>query len=330
MLLVGGIEAPGAVKCSRMTQPQGKRSYTAGHFELQIDGNDTTAYLKSIDGGYVRASVIDEPIGPHNIRVKHVSTVDIEPFTVEFGLSGANDVLKWIQDSWRKQWNRRNGQITHANFDLYQTFIHEFSEALITETTFPTLDGASKDAAYIKIKVQPEAVATNKQSGQQVKSKLGPKQKMWMCSGFRLSLHKVADIEYTNKIESFTIKQGVKKMYIGAERFPQIEPTKIEFPHIIGTISLDYADGLLAWYDKYIVKGQNDKKAQTSGSLEFLSTDRAKTLFRINLYDVGLHHLQVMQSQANADQIKRCKFELYVGSMDIDGGGDLGMEQKGG
>jgi len=41
---------------------------------------------------------------------------------------------------------------------------------------------------------------------------------------------------------------------------------------------------------------------------------------------MGLHHLQIVQSTANSEQIKRVKFELYVGRMDIDGGGELGME----
>src|SRR5580692_7722293 len=106
-----------------MTQ---KRSYTAGHFEMLIDGSPSTAYLKSVDGGYVRASLIEEPIGPDHLRIKHTSTVDIEPFTIDFGLSGSEDVLKWIQSSWRREWSRRNGQINHANFDLYKTFEHEF------------------------------------------------------------------------------------------------------------------------------------------------------------------------------------------------------------
>ena len=91
-----------------MTQrgtPQHKAS-TAGHFELVIDNGSgatkpTTAYLKSVDGGYVRAGLMDEPIGPENYRIKHTSVVSIEPFSLEFGLSGADDVLKWIQQSWR-------------------------------------------------------------------------------------------------------------------------------------------------------------------------------------------------------------------------------------
>jgi len=55
-------------------------------------------------------------------------------------------VLKWIQASWRRQWSRRNGQINHANFNLYKTFEHEFFDALISETTSDARR-ASKDAA---------------------------------------------------------------------------------------------------------------------------------------------------------------------------------------
>jgi hypothetical protein len=303
-----------------------KKSYTAGHFELAIDGHKSTAYLRSIDGGYVRASLIEEPIGPENHRIKHTSTVEIEPFTIDFGLSGANDVLKWIQQSWRKDWSRRNGQITHANFDLFKTFEHEFFDALITETTFPTLDGASRDPAYIKIKLQPERVISKKTpSFQRVSATTGLKQKLWLCSGFRLNIDGLDEMMYANKVESFTIKQGIRSFYTGADRFPQIEPTKIEFPSLTGTIALEYADQLLRWYDRYVVTGERDPRAQKSGSLEFLAPDRQEVLFRISLYEVGLQHLEVLQSTANAEQIKRVKFDLYVGRMDL-GGGQLGME----
>ena len=308
-----------------MSQPQ-KRSYTAGHFEIMIDGAPSTAYLKSVDGGYVRASLIDEPIGPDQLRIKHTSTVDIEPFAVEFGLSGADDVLKWIQASWRRQWSRRNGQINHANFDLYKTFEHQFLDALISETTFPTLDGASKDAAYLKIKIQPENVMIKKLSGNgdRVAGPVGTKFKMWSASAFRLNIDGYDNVKYTNKIEGFTIKQGIKKLYTGQDRLPQIEPTKIEFPNLTCTISLEYADEILDWYNQYVVTGQADPSAQKTGSLEFLNQDRNEVLFRINLYEMGIHHAQVLQSTAKQDAIKRVKFELYVGRMDLDG--SLGMD----
>ena len=31
------------------------KAATGGHFELAIDGHATTAYLKTVDGGYIRA-----------------------------------------------------------------------------------------------------------------------------------------------------------------------------------------------------------------------------------------------------------------------------------
>ncbi|HWO18362.1 MAG TPA: phage tail protein [Kofleriaceae bacterium] len=297
-----------------------KRSYTSGHFELLIDGHASTAYLKSVDGGFAKAQLVDEPVGPANQRIKHTSVVDIDPFTIDFGISGANDILRWIQGSWKKKYDRRNGSISHANFNLKKTFEHEFREALITETSFPALDGSSKEAAYMKIKIQPEFVRATKLPGSAMaQGNLGKKQKMWMSSGFRLNIDGIDEMKYTNKIEAFTIKQGVKKLYTGQDRFPQIEPTKIEFPNITGTIALEYADKLLKWHDQYVMKGQSDPKAQKTGSIEFLNPQRDKAIFSINMYEMGLASLQVLPSQANQDQIKRVKFELYVGRMDLDG-----------
>jgi tail tube protein gp19 len=297
-----------------------KRSYTSGHFELLIDGHASTAYLKSVDGGFAKAQLIDEPVGPQTERVKHTSVVDIDPFTIDFGISGANDILRWIQGSWNRKYGRRNGTVSHANFNLKKTFEHEFREALITETSFPALDGSSKEAAYMKIKIQPEYVRAKKLSGNETaQGNLGTKQKMWMASGFRLNIDGIDEMKYTNKVEAFTIKQGIKKLYTGQERFPQIEPTKLEFPSISGTIALEYADKLLKWHDQYVMKGQSDPKAQKTGSIEFLTPQRDKTIFSINMYEMGLQSVQVLASQANQDQIKRVKFELYVGRMDLDG-----------
>jgi hypothetical protein len=275
----------------------------------------------------VKAQGIDEPIGPENMRIKHSSVVEIEPFTIDCGFAGAGDVMRWIQASWRKDFNRRNGQITHANFDLQQTFEHEFYDALISETTFPALDGSSKDAAFLKVKIQPERVLQRKlSSGKRVDGKVQPKQKQWLPSNFRFTIDGIDEMRYTNKLESFSIKQGIKKLYTGEDRYAQIEPTKLEFPSLSGTIALEYADKLLKWHRDYIVNGQSDTKAQRTGSIEYLAPDLKTTLFTINLFEVGLRLATTAPSQANADQIKRIKFEMYVGRMDIDGNGNLGLE----
>ena len=134
-------------------------------------------------------------------------------------------------------------------------------------------------------------------------------------------------MQYTNKIESFTIKQGVKKLYTGEDRFPQIEPTKIEFPNLIGTIALELRRQAAQVARRlHHARARTDPKAQKTGSIEFLSPDRDTD---------DLPHQPVRgrprvaadrsSRTANADQIKRVKFELYVGRMDLDGAG-LGLE----
>jgi len=305
--------------------PATKRPYTTGHFELMIDGHVSTAYLKSVDGGHIKGMPVEESIGGTNAKLKHLSTFEIEPMTIDFGISGASDVFKWIQSSWDKKWGRRSGQITHGNFEFASTMEHEFRDALILETKFPELNGASKEASYLQIKIQPEVVMLRKGTGRALKATLGSKQKMWTPSAFRLYLDGLDELQYTNKIEAFSIKQGVKKLMTGEERFPEIEPTKIEYPNLVGTIALEYADKLIEWHEKVLKNGWQDNAAQKTGRLEFLDPTRAKTLFQINLFEVGLTSLQIVQSTANADQIKRCKFELHIGQMSLDGPG-VGLE----
>src|SRR5262245_15871482 len=180
-----------------MTLP-GNKSISAGHFDLQIDGHKSTAYLKQIDGGWSRGSVSDDPVGGDQNRIKQISTFDVEPFSIEFGLVGANDILRWIQGSWSRKFGRRNGQVTHADFNLNSTYTHDFYEALISETVFPTLDGSSKDGGYIKIKVQPERVVTKRIGGQGPSiarnGTVSPKGKLWVPSAFRFNIDGIDDM----------------------------------------------------------------------------------------------------------------------------------------
>ncbi|HEY5920278.1 MAG TPA: hypothetical protein VIV11_01350, partial [Kofleriaceae bacterium] len=121
-----------------------KTAYTGGHFELLIDGAKTTSFLKSIDGGFMNHSLVDESIGSDPKRIRHSALGDIDPVSFEVGMSGSTSILQWIQDSWNRNYQTRSGQINHANFNMETVFEHEFSDALITETTFPGLDGGSK------------------------------------------------------------------------------------------------------------------------------------------------------------------------------------------
>jgi hypothetical protein len=229
---------------------------------------------------------------------------------------------------------RRNGQITHADFDLHETYEHWFYNALLMETSFPTLDGSAKESGYVKVKFQPETMTLVKSPafGPALKGRMGgadgkgTRQKLWTTSAFRLVIDGIDDMKYTNKIEGFTIKQGVKKVPTGDDRFAQFEPGKLEFPNLTGTISLAYAEKIFAWHKEYVVKGGKDHGTQKTGAIEFLSPDRSKVIFRLNLSGIGISYAGIVPATANQDAIKRVKFELFVHAMDLDGSGGLGFE----
>jgi hypothetical protein len=291
------------------------RSYAVGQFEFSLDG-EAPFYVKSLEGGLPKGNVVEEQIGTDVEFIKHLSTVEIEPLSVEIGMQESISMLRWIQKSWRKEFDRKAGWISHANFDMKEVLQTHFSEALITETTFPTLDGSSKEMATLKVKMQPEAVEFANGSNNRVhaSSRHHERQKLWPASAFAFELHNV-DVRHTTKIDSFTVKQGIKSYSTGRARFPHWEPTKLTFPDLSIYVPLAYADSLLDWYQRSM-KGGKDPKLQTHGSIRYLAPNKKDTVFEIDLYHVGIKGVTIDKSERQ-DQVKKVKADLYVSRMDL-------------
>lgn len=293
-----------------------RRAYAAGHFALAIDGGTATAFVKTVEGGFTKTQVVTEAIGPENLQIKHPTTIEIEPISTELGLSGCRDVMMWIRDSWKKRASRRSGVIVHADFDHNAQFTHAFSDALILETGFPALEAGNGASGYLKLKFHPERVETKRSPGPRLAGIVDGRQKQWLPAAFRLIIDG-HDLSGVNKIEAFTIKQGVKAHYAGRERLPELVPTKIEFPDLSVTMALEHADALHAWYQAAVVRGGAGGGERT-GAIEFLSPTRTEVLFRIVLFDVGIKAFQIVKSDAKSDKLKQCKVDLYVGRMELD------------
>src|SRR5215467_3597632 len=138
---------------------------STGHFELSIDSHKTTYYLKSVDGGWIKSALIKENVGPENQQIKHGSTVEIDPFSIEIGLASCREILAWIKQSWSKDPQTRNGQLQHANLNLKTVCLHEFMDAMIMETQSPGCDASSSETAYLKMKMLPQTVKTSSLGG---------------------------------------------------------------------------------------------------------------------------------------------------------------------
>lgn len=296
----------------------GTRAYAAGHFEFNLDGAPTAAWIKSVEGGAVKSEVITENVGPDDLSFRHTSTLSFEPFTINVAMAASKPFLKWIKDSWSRKFQRRTGSIVHADFNLNSHLEQKFLDALISEVVFPTLEAKSKEPAYLSIKMQPEKLTLEKASGKiRGTESAGVKAKMWNPSMFRMNIDGI-DCSKIRKIESITVKQKITQLYFGTSRAPELEPTGIEFPNITVTLAASYANDFVTWHRNFVVDGAKDTEQIKSGYLEFLDPQGSGTIFTINMDGIGIHNLSIEKSEANSEELKQVKVELFVDYMELE------------
>ena len=296
-----------------------RRPYAGGHFVFTLDGAPVPGYLRSVEGGTISGEVIDETVGPDFTHFKHLGTVSIEPLSLELGMSMSRPIFEWISASWKRDFSRRNGAVIHTDARHRSQLEQWFTDALIVETTFPTLDGASTDPAYLNVKLQPERVEIKRGDDEPVAGVFSPAQKQWSPANFRFRLDGL-DTAHVNKIDSFNVTQKLKELYVGSSRFPELEPTGLEFSNLSVHTGLAYADDFLAWYNEAVVAGDKDTRQERQGAIEFLDPSGETVLFSVSLQNVGIFGFSIDKSEAGSEQTKRCKIELYVESMSLEYG----------
>lgn len=288
-----------------------KRSYTAGHFMLSLDGEP--AVLKDMDGGNIKGEVVTVNMGPENLAMKHLATIKYEPFTINVGMSMGKALYEWIKASLDKAHIRKTGYVVAGSYDYKAQGYRHFQEALITEITIPALDGGSKDGGFFTVKFQPERIEYQKGDDADLKGVVNGKQKRWLCSNFRLRMGNL-DCTKVSKIDAITIKQGVVQDDVGEMREAQQIPSKLEIPNLKITFSAVTAQTWIDWHKSFVIDGKCSQGDELSGAIEFLSPDGA-TMGSLDLFQCGIFSLQAEKLEANKDGVARMVAELYCERM---------------
>lgn len=321
-LLAGGLVVLGPSGLFRpsVSTAADQRSYAAGRFALELDGA-MMGFVQSVEGGTARAEVIQEAQGPTAFTKKHIGQPKYEAITLLCGAGMGKSFYDWIKASWNMNYQRKNGAIITADYDLKQQARREFSNAVITEVGFPACDGAAKDPVYLTVKLAPEYTRMVKGSGAQVPVDPAAQQKLWLPSNFRL---KILNLEQAcnrvNKIEALTIKQKVVGGSIGDTRDYQKEPAKLEFPNLAITLPEADAGPFYAWYEDFVIKGNNADQMERPGVLELVSPDLKTVLFTLNFFNLGIFSFAPVKAEAGAEAIRRVKVEMYCERMDFQAG----------
>jgi hypothetical protein len=290
---------------------------TNGQFALRLGDKasaDVTVLAGTAAGGSVYADVISETDTAVAVSKKHLGPMRYESFALPVGLIMSNELFEWLGASWGPQPPLRDGAVLTLDGQMAVTRAAGFTDALVTETTFPTLDAASHEAGHLTVRVQPATIDLTDGSGKL--SLFAAKQKLWRTSNFRLEINGL-DCKYVNRIESFAVRREVEIQSDGGGVI-NLVPGRVEFPDLLITLSLASAKTWFDWHEQFVVEGNNDEGFERGGALRFMSADLTAELARIEL-----HHLGIVRLWPAKDQLARVTAELYCEEMVLVEPGDV-------
>lgn len=292
-----------------------QRTYTGGRFMLDVDGYNV-GFLKKFSGLAMEADIASNDLGPDNVQKKHVANVKWTAGKATIGIGMGKGMYDWIKAAFDKGVQTKNGRFVSADFDYKAQSELTFMNGLITGVTVPKLDGSSKDAAYFDVEFEAEQVRWAKGGGEKVQGTVGPKQKAWLCSNFRVEIGGLP-CDRIATVDSFTWKCAVASDQVGIFREPTKHPAKVTVPDI--KLGISYADHD-AWAQaakKWFVDGNHLESDEMNGRIVFLGPDMKKELGEVTLLNVGFKKFSDEDAEANSEKIKRFNVELYVEKMEF-------------
>jgi hypothetical protein len=290
-----------------------QRTYTGGRFALDING-DNAGYLKKFSGLAMEADIVSNDLGPENIQKKHVANIKWTPGKATVGIGMGKELYDWIKAAFDKGYVTKNGALTSADFNYKAMSTQSFENALITSVTVPKLDGASKDAAYFDVEFEAERVRWAKGGGEDIRGKVGPKQKAWLCSNFRVEIGGLP-CNRVATVDSFTWKCAVAADQIGIFREPTKHPAKVTVPDVKLGISAADRDAWAQAAKKWFIDGHHLEEHEMQGRIVFLGPDMKEEIGEVELQNVGFKKFSDEDAEANSEKIKRFNVELYVEKM---------------
>jgi phage tail-like protein len=311
------------------------RPYISGRFVLELDdsgSNKAVGTLQTIEGGSFTSDVVDEKVGSDALVMKYSGRPKFEDVTIQVGMAMAPRFWTWIKKSFNYEAERRNGALVALDFDNNERWRRSFTDALIREVTFPTLDGAATEPAYMQVKFAVEDIKQEenrvKYPAEQESQQEWNKQRLWLPSMFTFKVDGLSgDKVETVKIDSFTIKQEVIDCPVGGILQVAKEPGRVDFPNLSVTILQRDADKWLKWWDDFVRAGNHQQSKQKNGHISFLSREAGnrgiltgQPLVTLDIYNMGILGVSPVKHDSKKADLQKVKLDLYCERMDLNPG----------
>lgn len=268
--------------------------------------------VRSAEGGEAVAEVLSAP-GPGGVLKKQLGPVGYEPVVIQSSPEMA-PLLAWIGESWKGTARPRNGTLVSGDIAGKSKVERNFTGAQIVETSFPSLDAASREPGYITVRLSPAAVVTKTGSGPVAGGKV-TKTMEWHRSNFRFELGELPT-EGVARIDSFTVRSSGGAGQPGARREPARGPVRNEIPNLTISFLATDLQAWADWHDSFVVRGQNGDGAEKSGAIVFLGHNGKSEVARLVLGNCGISRL-TYPAGAGSAALQRFTVELYCETMAV-------------
>ena len=297
------------------------RAYAAAHFALELHGIDQElGVFRSIEGGGLKCDVMTYQNAGNYERWRQLARPKFENIKLQLGMSCSEPFYKWIEEFFTGKGTRKNGAIVAADFYYKERARREFSEAMICELVFPTLNATDKNTAYMTVSLAVEDILFKKgDEGRELKQNKGyDTQKDWKACNFRFSLDGFDEAcKRVTKIESFTVKQNIIEYASGGRRTVSKTPSVMEFPTISFSLPEPDAQPLLDHFKKRGVDGE--VPGRLHGQLDTydntVGEENPKSHFMVEFINCDIINAQPDKSDSSTEEAKMVKFDMYVETM---------------
>jgi phage tail-like protein len=300
------------------------RSYAAAHFALELDNAQSCGLLRSIEGGNLKVDVMTYQQGGIYDRWRQLGKPKFDDIKVQVGMAMSQPFYGWIQNFFAGTPVRKNGAIIAADFYYKERARREFTNAMITELTFPKLEGSDTGAAYMSIGFCVEDIqfAPGKGGALKADEKVSA-QKLWKACNFRFRLDGIPGIDgdtackRVSKIDSFTIKQSVVEYHMGGQLAPTKTPTQIDFPTFSFYLPEADAQPFIDWCSARNGIGNKSRGGQPSSLHGEIVTydNEGSNGFTLEFTGADIVSVTPDRSDATTEEIKQVKVEVYTESM---------------
>lgn len=312
-----------------------QRPYISSRFVLELDAGgsmEAVGTLQAIEGGSYKSDVIEEKVGSEGLVLKYPGRPKFEEVTIQVGMAMAPRFWDWLEKSFTYQAERRDGALVALDFDNRERWRRTFTGALIKEVTFPTLDGAAKEPAYLGVKFvvedidDPQEPKTRKQEHREQESKgEWDKQRLWLPSMFTFVVDGLTqENQETCKIDGFTIKQEVIDVPVGGHLTTTKEPGRVDFPGISVHIVQRDAAPWIAWWKTFVRAGTHQQGQQRTGHIQYLKREAkgggrltGEALMTMELFGLGLLNVSPVKHESKQMQLQKIKLDLYCEHMKL-------------